>query len=94
MDNESIILDCADIKTIAELHNLFANELSFPSFYGQNWDAFWDAITGLVGMPKTLTFVNYRHLKENFPQDWKILEACLADMNSKYPSINCKVIYQ
>ncbi|MFE9574497.1 barstar family protein [Streptomyces sp. NPDC006692] len=26
-------------------------EFDFPYFYGRNWDAFWDAVTGLVEIP-------------------------------------------
>jgi len=30
------------------LHKRVMTALRFPDFYGHNWDAFWDAITGLV----------------------------------------------
>lgn len=86
-------IDCKGIKTIEDLHNLLAEELLFPSFYGNNWDAFWDAITGLVEMPKSLTLINFEHIEKMFPKDWAILKKCLEDMNTQYPNINCKVNY-
>jgi RNAse (barnase) inhibitor barstar len=89
-----IIIDCSSIKTIENFHSLLADKLSFPSFYGKNWDAFWDTITGLVEMPAQLTFQNYSQFKNSFPTDSKILEECFADMILKYPDINCKVNYQ
>jgi RNAse (barnase) inhibitor barstar len=91
--NNEIVIDCATVKTIEGFHTLLADKLSFPSFYGKNWDAFWDAITGLVEMPGQLTFINYSHFKQKFPQDSKILKEFLADMVTKYPTINCKVTY-
>lgn len=93
LQTPEIVIDCSDIKTIDGFHMLLADKLLFPSFYGKNWDAFWDSITGLVQMPKQLTFKNYSLLKNSFPKDSKILEECLSDMLTKYPDINCKVNY-
>ncbi len=91
--NDIVTMDCKTVKTISELHDLLAQELVFPSFYGNNWDAFWDAITGLIEMPKFLTFKNFSYIESRFPKDWEILKKCLSDMNSKYPSINCQAVY-
>ncbi len=88
-----VIIDCSTVNTTDDLHRLLADRLAFPSFYGKNWDAFWDAVTGLVEMPKQLTFKNYKQFKNRFPADCGRLEKCLSDMNDEYPSIDCKVVY-
>jgi RNAse (barnase) inhibitor barstar len=97
MDNEPfsdiVTIDCKNVKTINELHELLAEELLFPSFYGNNWDAFWDAITGLVEMPLLLTITNYSYIESKFSKDWEIFKKCLSDMNKEYPNINCRVMY-
>jgi hypothetical protein len=52
LENESrrkqVTLDVSTIQDSMELHSLLKKELELPDFYGMNWDAFWDAITGLV----------------------------------------------
>ena len=88
-----VIVDCSTVSTDKDFQRLLSDRLAFPSFYGKNWDAFWDAVTGLVEMPKQLTFKNYKQFKNRFPADCRILEKCLNDMNDKYPSIDCKVVY-
>lgn len=87
------IIDCSTVSTIEDFHRLLSNRLGFPSFYGKNWNAFWDAVTGLVEMPKQVTFKNYKQFKSKFPTDCQILEKCLSDMNNTYTSINCNVVY-
>ena len=49
-------IDLTSVATAKELHVELARALGFPRWYGRNWDAFWDAITGLVEMPRTLRF--------------------------------------
>lgn len=42
-----IILDLTDCKYIDEFHHRIMQAFDFPSWYGANWDAFWDLIDGL-----------------------------------------------
>ena len=73
-----------EIKSINELHHLFKGRLQFPDFYGMNWDAFGDAITGLVTMPDELVLAGFSKFKEQFPGDALILE----DIAKEYNSLN------
>ncbi|HCA29436.1 MAG TPA: hypothetical protein DEP23_07675 [Ruminococcaceae bacterium] len=41
-----IILDLTDCRYIDELHLRIMEAFDFPSWYGANWDAFWDLIRG------------------------------------------------
>ena len=74
-------IDLGIVVNTQNLHDTFADRLRFPDFYGNNWDAFWDAITGLVEMPKLLTLTNWSKFAETLPQDAKILEKIVADYN-------------
>ncbi|WP_078662734.1 barstar family protein [Streptomyces bicolor] len=40
-----------EVRDAGELQRLLQRELLLPDFYGRNWNAFWDAITGLVALP-------------------------------------------
>lgn len=77
-----IIIDLAEIKTVQELHSKFKKELDFPDFYGMNWDAFWDSITGLVEMPEKLVLLNWNSFEIKFPKDSGILKHLTEDFNS------------
>ncbi|WP_405554065.1 barstar family protein [Streptomyces sp. NBC_01171] len=46
-----IALEVSGLPDERALHLLLQRELGFPDFYGKNWGAFWDAITGLVWIP-------------------------------------------
>ncbi|KAA0946941.1 MULTISPECIES: barstar family protein [unclassified Pseudomonas] len=88
-----IKIDLSSIKDSQELHSTLSNVLGFPDWYGQNWDAFWDAITGLVEMPITLQLSGWDIFSEHLPQDARLLQQCLTDMTLNYPDLAPEVHY-
>lgn len=74
-------IDLGNINTVQELHLKFKTELGFPDFYGMNWDAFWDAITGLVEMPEELILINFEQLEDMLPSDAEILKELVTEYN-------------
>lgn len=58
-----------------------------------NWDAFWDSITGLVDMPRTIIFKGWEVFERNNSKDASILKKLLNEYKEEYDS-DFKVIYQ
>ena len=54
-------LDCTKITSLAELHEALAALLSFPDYYGANFDALHDCLTDLN---LTLRITNWDALEE------------------------------
>ncbi len=44
---KEIVLDCAEITDKKQLHELIAEGLQFPDWYGGNLDALYDCLTGV-----------------------------------------------
>ena len=44
-----VTIDCSSIQTREDLHRVFSQALSFPSWYGGNLDALYDMLTSLEG---------------------------------------------
>jgi ribonuclease inhibitor len=76
-------IDLKDIQSISQLHKTFKDKLGFPEWYGMNWDAFWDAITGLIEFKADLQLMNFAEFERRFPKDGKILSELAADYNYK-----------
>ena len=93
MPMRKISIDVSSVRTKQELHEVLASELSFPSFYGKNWDAFWDTITGLVEMPQVLEIRGLDALARALPKDAAQLITCLNDLGKDYPEINFEIRY-
>lgn len=53
---KQIVIDCTAVHSRADLHQVFAEALSFPEYYGKNLDALYDCLTGLSA---TLHLVNW-----------------------------------
>ena len=81
-----ITIDLSDIHSSRQLHAALAAALGFPAIYGMNWDAFWDAITGLVEMPQQLELRGWQGLEERLPRDAAILRRILARMAQEMPA--------
>lgn len=61
---KEVILDGAQISTLAELHARLAELLELPDHYGANLDALWDALTGWVTLPLTIYWVHYEECSQ------------------------------
>lgn len=89
----SIAIDLSQVTQAQELQWLLMNALDFPSWYGCNWNAFWDAVTGLVEMPETLVLTGWNAFALRLPEDAKLMNECLDDMKNQYPKWAPNVIY-
>jgi RNAse (barnase) inhibitor barstar len=79
-----ITIDVSGVGDERGLHTVLARSLHFPSLYGMNWDAFWDAITGMVQIPDHLGFVGWAHLGEHVPRGAAMLQQALERYQSQY----------
>jgi len=93
MRRTSVVLDIAGVTSISQLHQLLADALEFPDWYGRNWDAFWDAITGLTDMPERLQFIGWYSFEARFPNDARIMKNSLNEMSKQFSSIAAHVDY-
>ena len=85
-------IDLMNVASAKDLHRLFKERLGFPGFYGMNWDAFWDAVTGLTDMPDRLILNNWEMFLNKLPEEGKTLAAIIIrynDLNAQ-KKIICK----
>ena len=84
-----IDLDLRGVSENMELHVLLGDRLGFPSFYGRNWDAFWDCITDPdQSMPKVLRLRGWDALHRRLPRDARLLRELLEQLPSERPELS------
>lgn len=91
---EIVVIDVSNVRTYEELHQLLKITFEFPDFYGMNWNAFWDAITGLVMLPKKIKFVGWNKFVDYLPKSAELLQKLLNDKNDMYPSTSVEIEYE
>ncbi len=79
-----VTIDVASVASEDELHRLLQREFDFPDFYGRNWAAFWDAVSGLVLIPDYVRFVGWKPLAERVPAGAMMLTECLDRYRDLY----------
>ncbi|MCD0485629.1 barstar family protein [Streptacidiphilus sp. ASG 303] len=78
-----LTIDVSSVTDERELHAVLAQTLHFPDFYGSNWDAFWDAITGLVEIPDHVRLTGWKHLSDRIPRGAIMLQRALDDYRQR-----------
>ncbi|MBN9522981.1 barstar family protein [bacterium] len=86
-------IDVSCATTPRELQLLLLHTLDFPGWYGCNWNAFWDAVTGLVSMPRRLRLIGWAGLVTRLPGEARRMRECLDDMATQYPELAAQVEY-
>lgn len=43
----SIVLDLTECRYLGEVHRLLKEAFGLPEYYGENWAALWDCLSGL-----------------------------------------------
>jgi RNAse (barnase) inhibitor barstar len=86
-----IEIDLTNISSSEDLHTALKEALEFPSFYGMNWNAFWDAITGLIEMPETLRLKGWAVFSQRLPDEAQYLSSCLDYLTQQFPEWSSKV---
>lgn len=74
------ILDFGNVRYYGEIHLIFKQAFDFPEDYGENWDAFWDCIKGLLGDPVHIEIHGFSTLEKRFPGEGKILLDTLEEL--------------
>lgn len=48
-------IDFSDCKYWSEMYDVIKTELELPDWFGNNLDALWDAVTGIMYLPAEIT---------------------------------------
>lgn len=91
---ECVVVDLDPVRSKQALHEVLQGALKFPDWYGRNWDAFWDAITGLVEMPEVLKLLGWQSFQVRLPIEARQLRSALEEMSEKYPELAAVVHYE
>nr|WP_319487543.1 barstar family protein [uncultured Caproiciproducens sp.] len=51
------VLNFSKCQYLGEIHQVIQRELELPEWYGQNLDALWDSITGIMYVPVDITII-------------------------------------
>lgn len=72
-------LNLGKFNSVAEFHEEYASLFVMPEWYGRNWDAFWDAITGMARLTDVIIITGFDKFTERFPRDAGILREILQE---------------
>jgi RNAse (barnase) inhibitor barstar len=89
----TVRIDTGQIRDWDSFHDVFADALGFPSFYGRSLDAWMDCmvdpdeddgmkgVVGSVGDPVVLVLSDGRSFKQRCPHQWTGIVEVVASLN-------------
>ncbi|MBX9809637.1 barstar family protein [Candidatus Gracilibacteria bacterium] len=99
---QGISLDVSNISNKEDLFDLFSQTFGFPSYFGKNWDAFEEVLSGMnfekiTGINITgihLSCVGYDRFKINFPTgEREIFESILTDISANSNQLSQSLLF-
>ena len=79
MRSGAVELDVSAVQTAAQLHELLSAELSFPDYYGRNWDAFDECIRDPeIHLPDVVRVRGMRALAAVLPREAALFRECAS----------------
>lgn len=89
-----VTINMKNIETPKQFQASLEQMLCMPSFYGMNWDAYWDAITGLITLPDELILDGWHVYKSKNQEDAKNFERIMKKYNELKECKRCECIYK
>ena len=78
--NKVFAVDLQGLSSVREMHERIKGGMRFPDYYGENWYAFWDCATDLLGEEMVIEFIGIEWLQRRYPAEWNVLFAYLKDL--------------
>lgn len=92
---KQIRLDFSDCAYIGELHEILKRELQLPDGYGENLDALWDAVTGMIYTPAEITVIYLPKKKnEDIKPEVKRIYDVFLEAQEAYGEITVRILSQ
>lgn len=88
-----IKINVSNVENVRELHEILKNKLELPEFYGKNWSAFWDCITGMIELPENIEFIGWKLMDSRIPAECDKFKKIFDQFNEQFPELKCDVIY-
>ncbi|WPC43913.1 barstar family protein [Clostridium sp. JS66] len=86
---DKVEINCRNINSLIELHEVLKEKLGFSQYYVMNWYALREFLKETL-LPKMLIFNGWSHLNDIMPNETEKLKEILVECVSN----ECKVIYK
>ena len=81
-------VDLAHCQSYWEMHERFRQALDWPDFYGQNWDAFWDCLTGFMERPAFIRITGVDSAGQDVRDAMSMAQKILQEAKTEYGDID------
>ena len=77
-------LDFSKIKYLGEAHQIIKKEFDFPDYYGENWYAFWDCLTDMLGSISHIEVYGFENIEKRFYDESREILAIFRQTKHAY----------
>lgn len=91
----TIEIDGWNINNKLDFFNVFKDNINFPTYFWENWDAFWDIITDkdFINQNIYIFIKEYNSMFQNY-EDKKIFSSVIIDwLQCKYIDVDIEIYF-
>ena len=83
-------IDFSHCKYWSEIYDVLKNELELPDWFGNNLDALWDAVTGIMYIPAEISIIK-KVANDDLQDEVDNIIAVLQEAEQKYHHITVTI---
>lgn len=84
-------LNFAECRYIGELYRELKKKLELPDWCGENLDAFWDALTGIMYTPADIS-ITKTTARQDIQEHANSIVAVMQEAEAKYSEITVRIL--
>ncbi len=84
-------VDFGGAKTVWDIHQALKDGLELPDYYGMNFDALWDCLTGYIIYPSVITLKNLNGIPQTLGEDISMMMKVFSQLRQINSEI--RIIY-
>ncbi|PEY87921.1 barnase inhibitor [Bacillus cereus] len=88
---DEVVLDGEKFDNLEQMHIYLQKILDIPDFYGHNLDALWDFLTGIIEIPLTIRWINFKESEIKLGEDCKRLLQLFREVEDEKDDFKLKI---
>lgn len=91
-DQNYYCIDFTNVKYYHDMHRVIREAFGFPTYYGNNWDAFWDLLREMTGEAMHVQILGIDVIEKRFVKEADVMLGILKEFKHSQNDRYCEKV--